>query len=74
MSEKPDKSGSDSQSHLGCSCVGQCSEVNLESNNQANVWRIFLFRVRLRTYDCLLAFAVLYSAREGRLRAEPLHY
>lgn len=37
VSEKPDyRSGSESQSHLGCSCVGQCSEVNLESNNQAN--------------------------------------
>lgn len=34
MSEKPDyKSGSESQSQT---CVGQCSGVNLESNNQTN--------------------------------------
>lgn len=37
VSEKSDyKSGSESQSHLGCSCAGQCSDLNLEPNNQAN--------------------------------------
>lgn len=37
------------------------------------VWRIFLFRVRLRMYHSLVAFAMLYSAVEGRLGADPLH-
>lgn len=36
------------------------------------VWRIFLLRVRLGKYDCCLV-ALLYTAVEGRLGANPLH-